>query len=386
MTSSSQALATAVLSACILSALACTGGDEALSPAEQAAATQQKNLDQYEDATRRLEERRTLFKDKRAKELAAHGDTLFWLEFAGFEPTLFSLDKGSGEQTEYDFSISTDADYTWEGSDQLIATARPEGDKVTYEVYEVGSAAKALGSFELEKPQGAKWWAYSVDARTVWVIQDEPGRHALLSWEPGGVLTPVTTLEELGIEPGLLQDFEIHDNQLLLVESGRLWEADLETESARWLQNEEEVRSASFDRDGVLYGQPTKGLVHVSLRDKKLRNVSQELFEHDYFFNSTYPDLHHYTGNGAVLDGELVYYLSTNGALMRYDLAQRTVCPVLLEPRYDPQAVQPIKVTYSNPVISQDGTIYVTGLESTSGATGAEGPIWSVSPGCSKRQ
>jgi hypothetical protein len=49
------------------------------------------------------------------------------------------------------------------------------------------------------------------------------------------------------------------------------------------------------------------------------------------------------------------------------------VKPLLLEPRSGALAIR-----YIHPVATSDGTLFVTGLQSTSGVTGASGPIYSM--------
>lgn len=56
-----------------------------------------------------------------------------------------------------------------------------------------------------------------------------------------------------------------------------------------------------------------------------------------------------------------------------YDLGTGEFTPIVLE---EPDAQ--VRVTWRDPVLLEDGTMYVTGLESTSGSVGADGPVWKV--------
>jgi hypothetical protein len=54
-----------------------------------------------------------------------------------------------------------------------------------------------------------------------------------------------------------------------------------------------------------------------------------------------------------------------------YDLATHTTRPVLLDARDN-------SIVYRHPVLLENGKLFVQGLESTSGATGAEGGWYEV--------
>jgi hypothetical protein len=94
-----------------------------------------------------------------------------------------------------------------------------------------------------------------------------------------------------------------------------------------------------------------------------------------YQLNATF-SMAHLFNNGAVTTGNpgftsyqhILGYLANSG-LFTYDMDQHTVTPLLLNARDD-------SVVYTSPVFLDDGSVFVVGLQSTSGDIGADGPVY----------
>ncbi len=71
--------------------------------------------------------------------------------------------------------------------------------------------------------------------------------------------------------------------------------------------------------------------------------------------------------------GNYVLYVGNSG-LFAYDMVHDTITPILLSPDSDT-----LRVDYRYPVVLANGTAFVTGLTSTDGSVGADGPTYKLS-------
>jgi hypothetical protein len=363
----------AVVSALLLSAAApgdgsgCGGGDSAV-------ASQQADIDQYNQIATDLQKARSQFLGKEADEHWASGNTLFWLEFPTFQPNLNSWSAGTGTKVKYKFNISSEGkDYNYRGGKDLVATASREGDKVKYLVYNPGQANSSAGTFQLDSPKnGTKWHAYDVDGKNVYVMVSTTGANTISRWTPGGQLTPLYKLEDKGVTVGEFWDFKVFGQRMIFIESGRIWSMDLTTGKATWLKNKTQARSAAFDNEGVLYAQSKGDLYYMPLGSATLRDINAEIMASGYQMNKTFNMAHRPANDQFALYKQTVIYTAQSG-IFTFNLTTKKVAPLLLEPR-DPK----LRTVYRKPVVMDNGTLFVLGLQSTNGAVGAEGPIFKL--------
>ncbi len=315
--------------------------------------------------------------DKRAMELEAVGNALYWKTYPGFSPLLHHRE-ASGQMIEYAFSIGAGDDNNYRASQDLVVTATRDS-AIVYHAYDAHASNKALGTWTFPTPSDEqKWWAFAVSGTTAFVIA--PPRdaavagHAVWSCAPGADQRVLFTLEETGIKVGELMEFGVDGTTLMVIESGRLWHVDMALKRAKFMGNKTEISgSVDFTADGVIW-QDMTGLKYFDSAAGALRDLSKELHAAAYKINETYKTSHYFYGattgsNFARWKDWLVY--TANSGIFAYNLKTMAVRPVLLDTNDDE-----LHIAYRYPVPLENGSLFVVGLTSTSGSTGADGPVY----------
>jgi hypothetical protein len=330
--------------------------------------TTDRDLAEYDALVTSLEARRSPFLGKVADEVHAAGSRLFWVEYRAFDPTLHS---SLGSTLSYSFALGTDNNYG--ASDDLVVTATRSGDAIVYRAYAANAVATFRGELSLPAPTNAqRWSAYAVGPSAVYIVTTGAAT-TVLRWVPGSQPTTEIVLEQAGVTVGEFQDVTVFDNRLVFVESGRLWQMPFNTHVPVAAGNHNEVSGGvSADGIGLLYNA-ADGPYYQAYGGGEPRDIRAEIAASGYALNPTFATMHTYASH-AVLTHQKVVYLGQRG-LFAYDLKTRKVTPVLLEPR-----VAVTRITYSDPQILDNQTIYITGLESESGSVGAEGPVYAIEP------
>jgi hypothetical protein len=324
---------------------------------------QQADLDHWNHLSEELDARRSEFLGRHVQELAAVGTTLFWLDTTSFNPKLMRYDGQT--KLAFGFSIGDGNSYNYRASTSLVVTAEPGSDNVMYKAYAATAANSSIATTTFPKPAGAKWSPYAVDGGSVFVLDGT----TLKKWLPGGAVTTVTTLESAGIEAGELWDFGVSGTTMVLIESGRVWSIDLTANRATWLMNMTQAGgSVDFRPDGVLFDTAT-GLAFYDYAQKKLVDIKARIDANPFKVNNTFASAAKFNQDFARYK-QWVLYIGQSG-LFAYDMKADKITPVLLSPnRAD------LRVDYRYPVALDSGEMFVTGLTSTSGATGADGPTY----------
>lgn len=332
----------------------------------------QQNIDEYEHLQAQLEQNRTEFMSS-GYELNGIGNRLLWLDFTYFDPTLWSYDTTTQQKVHYKFSIGTGNAYGYRVSDKLVATAEVTGNGVTYHLYDITQPNTEIGSLPLSAPgNGVKWNAYAPDSTSLYYVeQDLQNGYALYRWTPGQAqATQVLTLSDAtGAQLGEFWDFIVDGNWMVFIESGRVWALDLTTKKATWVGNKTESQSGITTKNGVMVNTAT-GPFFYSYSTKVLRDIGAAIKASGYSLNSTYSSIHEYEYDGTI-HGDSVYGYVGNSGLFTFDLNAGDVKPMLLNGRDN-------SVIYRYPVFLDNGSVFVKGLLSESGATGADGPIYQV--------
>lgn len=332
--------------------------------------TQEQDIAQYESTQSLLEQHREVFK-KNAMEPAGVENRLFWLQFPGFDPTLHSYDATTDQEVHYTFPIGSGDKYNYRASEKIVVTAETGGDKVIYHAYDIAKPEESLGELALPTPgAGVRWWAYAPDQGNMYYVTTEAAA-TLWKWTPGDAAAKMLfTLQETGAEIGELWDFGVDGNTMIFIESGRIWSLDIAAKKSVWLKNETESTSAYWDSDGVLFST-AKGPFFYSYGSGSLTDIPAAIESSGYQLNDTYKSVHLYNQDLA-RNKSAVGYIGNSG-FFTYDMSTKSVKPILLNARDN-------SVTYRYPVILANGTMFVQGLESTSGAIGADGPLFRVDP------
>ncbi|MHB8419928.1 MAG: hypothetical protein ACYDCL_17780 [Myxococcales bacterium] len=332
-----------------------------------AAASTDADIAQYDQMQAQLAQNRSVLlgPDVGAAQLSAQGNQLFYLVFPALSPTVPTLsryDDGSGVTVHYGFSIgTTDAStpYNYAMSGALVATI--DASQNLLSAYQAASADQAAGSLVLpEPPDGQLFAAYAVDGNDVYYV-DETSDPVLMRWTPGaeGSATAVLTFSQIGVDARGLQNFDVSGNQLVLVDlPGEVWLVDLATPSATPLQNAEAACGAVWSSaQGLLFGTGAScaGLSYYDFATGQTTDVAGGIAASGYQLDATYAQIHEYKQDGALGAG-VVYYIGQGDGLYAFDLAARTVRPLLLAPRDG-------SLVYRSPQPLDDGTLVVLGVD-----------------------
>jgi hypothetical protein len=332
--------------------------------------TTEQDIAQYESLQAQLEQHREVF-HKGASELAGVANRLFWLQFPGFDPSVHSYDDPSGTQVDYTFSIGTGDSYNYRASEKLVVTAELAGDSVIYHAYDITKPQALVGDLTLPAPgSGVRWPAYAPDHGDVYYVTTDSAT-TLWKWTPGNATpTSLFNLEDTGAEIGEFWDFGVDGNTMIFIEGGRIWSLDIAAKKSTWLGNETEASNAFWDQGGVLFST-AKGPFFYGYQNKMLLDVAHAIETSGFSLNTTFTTAHLYYEDLARQQG-VVGYIGNDG-FFTYDMNANKVTPILLNARDN-------SVTYRYPVLLDDGAMFVQGLESSSGATGADGPVYRVKP------
>jgi hypothetical protein len=347
-----------LLAGCIIAPT--SGGDDIGDDDPQAA------VDAWNAKVAELDARRSAFLGKQVQDLAPAGSTLYWYDTTNFD---FKLMRWDGQaKLGYTFSIGRGDDHNYRASQHIVVTADGSSQDVAYRAYSASSPNQLIDQVTLPKSVGAKWHAYAVDSQSVYIMHDT----ALKKWQPGsGTLTTVTTLASAGVQAGEFWDFGVAGNTMVFIESGRVWSMDLAANRATWLMNMTEAAGhVDFRPDGVLFDTAT-GLSFYDYAQSKLVDIKAKIDANPLKLSDVYTTAAKFDTDFTRYKQHAIYI--GNMGVFAYDIKADKITPLLLSPvRAD------LRIDYRYPVALDNGLLFVTGLTSTSGATGADGPTYQV--------
>ena len=327
---------------------------------------------QWNQMTTALDARRSEFLGKDVQELSPVGDRVFWYDTTRFDFALAQYNHATNTRLAYTFSVGAGDGHNYRASASLVVTAEPGSDPVRYHAYDTGAPDSEIATTTVPKQPGAQWASYAVSNATVYIVDSSvAGQTTLLRWVPGQPPAAMFTLESLGVAVGEFQDFDVDGSTMVFIESGRIWKLDLTSRVATSLMNRSEVNGAvEFRSDGVMFETAT-GVMFYGYSQGQLVNVRDQINANSFQINPTFATAAHYL-QGFTRWQSFVIYIG-NGGVFAYDLPHDRIAPIVLSPdRSD------LRVDYRYPVALDDGTLFVTGLTSTSGATGADGPTYRI--------
>ncbi|MDI1444488.1 hypothetical protein [Polyangium sp. 6x1] len=161
---------------------------------------------------------------------------------------------------------------------------------------------------------------------------------------------------------GEFWDFGVEGNTAILIESGRVWSLDIAARKATWLKNETQAMAAQWDSKGVFYLSATGPFFYANDTGKN-RDIEAEIAASGYELNSTYNAIHEYSQGGA-RNGDDVAYIGRDG-LFLFDLGTGKTRPALLNARDN-------SIVYRNPVLLENGKLFVQGLRRRRAGIGPE--------------
>ncbi|MEQ1504206.1 MAG: hypothetical protein ABMB14_18330 [Myxococcota bacterium] len=332
----------------------------------------------YDALVAALDANKSQFGGEEVGEMYPAGDSIYWLEYRAWDPTLHGLDTTGGAQIDYAAPLRFDS-LNVRVDAASVAYAELASGKVVYHLYDSAKANRELTTVSLPAPtDGTRWYAYANDGTDLYYVTAATSadpKTRLFRVPEGGEPEQVTTLESAGAEIGEFWDFGVDGDTMVFIESGRIWSLDLASNRAEWLGNQMQVQGTiTFTDDGVLF-TAYDGTLDVpwffDTATRTLTNVAESIaastdrvpgvsaISRQYQQDITrWRDWYVYVGN----DGVFAFHPDTG-----------EIVPVLLEPRS-----ATLRIEYRYPVVTDNGRLYVTGLESESGSVGADGPIWEV--------
>ena len=340
--------------------------------------TQEEDIAEFESLRAELEAKREVFQKGPAQDFQAAGNILFWTEAAAGNPVLHSFDQASGATTNYTFppylvapsSPNPIDNLNFIGSTSIIVTMNVLDGA---QVYSVGQPENKLGKWTLPAPPyGQKWWSYGVNGGDVYAAILEGEKLHLKKWTTAGAETDVAVFDDL-IAPNTLGEFHnfaVSGTTLIFDEGSRIWIAELGDAKAKWVQNDNEAGSADFEKGGAVYSQSADFWQYDAATDSRV-NLSDKIRGNEYQMNETFKEAHYPVANTTwCKSGSKIIY-EANYGIFSYDIATDTVKPLVLDARDN-------SIVYKYPTALENGTLFVKGLESQSGATGADGPTFIV--------
>ncbi len=328
-------------------------------------------IQEYNDLEAELSQGSSEFLGEVAGELFGYGDRLFWLEFRGWAPTLHSWNADTDQRVNYSFSIGEGDRYNYRAGLEAIATAEESGMEIIYHVYDINAEGTEITTATFDAPSDEqRWWAYAVHGTTLYVVTT--GAETRLMRVPaGGSPELVTTLESAGCAVGEFWDFDVEGGTMVFIESGRIWRLDLPSNTATWLGNETLITGwVNFGRDGVVFESASGPFFYV-YETRELVDLAAAIEADDFQINETFASSHLYQ-EGIWRYRDWMVYIGNSGVFAHH-LYEGEVRPLLLEPRSEE-----VRIEYRYPVVLDNGLLFVTGLTSTSGSVGAEGPVYRV--------
>lgn len=345
-------------------------------PSIKAQEALQRDQQAYDSMEAQLTRGRQSFLSKAYSYPRAAGNAFFFYSFPGWDAVLHRFEPVTGQRTDYAFSIGSGADgANYRASERWVVTAQRDGLTVTYIAYDTTQPKREGGRLVVDAPKSEeRWWAYAISGDAVFLVTREPDSSTLWlnRWVVGGTLERLFSIQQATHSTlGEFLDFDVDGDTLVFIEGGRLWRGSIANRTAQWLHNEKEISgSVDFSDDAVLW-EGADGLHAFWTTTGQSVDVSKLINESSYRFNDTFPTIHRYDGDFTRWQDWVVYEAASG--IFAFHLKSMEIRPVVLAPR-----VSDVRITYRYPVALKSGALFVTGLESSSGSVGADGPIYRV--------
>lgn len=342
--------------------------------------TTTRDIASYNELTVELEEARVEFGGEEIAEMFPAGNVIYWLEYPGqWDPTVHSLDMDTGRRVDYVMPITGDNPWV-RVSSEAVAYAEEDGQDNIFHVYSSADGQEITNVVVSAPTDEQRYWAYALGGTDLYYIvtaSDESPGTKLFRVSVGGQPEQLTTLESAGCaQVGEFADFGISGGTMIFIEGGRIWSLDLPTNRATWLENETEISWGSevnFAADGVLF-TTAEGPWFFDYATKEAMDVEAAIAAADYRLSETFASAHLYYEQMTRWRDYFVYI--GNSGVFAFNAETGEVFPVLLTPRQG--ETSDLRVEYRYPVALDNGTLFLTALESESGAVGADGPIYEV--------
>lgn len=344
----------------------------------------QDNITQYEQLRMQLDAQRELaLPADRVDDVRAAGPWLVWLDiYQGWSGVLHARRYPGGEEVVSAAPIGDeDTPPNYEIGEELGMTAVTVGGDARYTVFRLATGA-VLDEVTMKKPGAAKYDAYAVFGEQAYIVVEDEDL-AVYAWTPGtDTPTRIGALGEAGVNFGAFAGFVVTEDEagtrrLIGIGTAGTYSMDLATTTITQVPLPIMPLEGAINEYGIAVIDG-KDLWWYDWGAAQARAIHDELAAASYQLNSTFAQAH-LVGSGfaaqdVAIDGTTLYYRSNSG-IYAYDVATRAVTPVLLDDvNYTGSGVF---VKYTG-LAAGDGSLFAVGLESTSGSTGADGPIYRI--------
>lgn len=358
------------------------GGDD---ESESSSDPTQDNIDAYEALRLSLEAARTqVLPASPVDEATSAGPWLVWLDiYQGWSAIFHARRYPDGAEVVAEVPIGDEQNPpNFVISETLGMTAVAIGGDSEYTVFRLDTGA-ALDVITRKRPTTAAYDAYGLFGDEAYLVAEDENL-AIYEWTPGSTEPAmIGAIGDTGVSLGAWAGFVVAedakgDRRLVAIGTYGTFSVDLATMSATQIPlpvmplegGVNEYGFAAYD-DGDIWWYEW-GAAEV-------RAIHDEIAASGYMLSSSFPQAH-MPGRALgpqdiTIDGTTIYYRSNSG-VYAYDVVSRAVTPVLLEDRN--YSGSGITVTYTGLSFSDAG-LFVMGLESMSGSTGADGPVYRVS-------
>jgi hypothetical protein len=315
----------------------------------------------------------------------AVGDYVTWLDInQGWEAILHIRHYPDGGEWTSEVTVGNEETFAfYRLGDTTAMTAIVEGMSSIYSVIDLETGDLA-DQVTRPKPDGADYDAYAVYGDKAYLVADSEGK-MIYEWTVGsGSPTPIGAIDDTGANFGIFIDFTIIDYggslKLLGIGTVGTYAIELDTMIADQIPLPISPLEIGITDNGIAVADGFD-LWYVGWEDTEVRAIHDELKANAYELNTSFNNSHWMGSGFAQQDvsgsGNRIIYRSTSG-VHAYDTTTNTVTPILLDDNgYSSET--PLYIHYTG-INTTENAMFVYGLESTSGATGADGPIYRLSP------
>jgi hypothetical protein len=314
-------------------------------------------------------------------DVQAVGDYLTWLDVnQGWEAILHIRHYPDGGEITSEVTVGNEDTFPfYRLGDTTAMTAIVEGMNSIYSVIDIETGQLA-DQITRMKPAEADYDAYAVYGNEAYLVVDGEGK-MIYEWTVGsGSPAPIGALDDTSANFGIFIDFTIVEiggsRKLVGIGTAGTYTIDLDTMAVHQLPLPVTPLEVGILDSGIAVIDGFD-LWYVGWEDTQARAIHDELKALDYELNASFYNSHYVGSGGANNDvsgsGSSIYYRSTSG-IHAFDTAANTVTPILLDNNgYSSETPFYIHYTGLNVAVN---SMFVAGLESTDGATGADGPIY----------
>jgi hypothetical protein len=317
--------------------------------------------------------------------LQAVGDYVTWLDVnQGWEAILHIRHYPDGGEITSEVPIGNEDVFPfYRLGDTTAMTAIFEGMNSIYSVIDLENG-QLVDQVTRPKPTDADYDAYGVYGNEAYLVVDSEGK-MIYEWTVGsGSPTPIGSIDDTGANFGIFIDFVIVEfggsRKLVGIGTAGTYAIELDTMIADQIPLPISPLEIGITDNGIAVADGFD-LWYVGWEDTEVRAIHDELKANAYELNTSFNNSHWMGSGFAQQDvsgsGNRIIYRSTSG-VHAYDTTTNTVTPLLLDDNgYSSET--PWSVRYVGLNVT-DNALLVFGLESDDGSTGADGPIYRLSP------